>query len=139
VPIRYWALTQAVLPSLNFPDNRWFCSNTVHVINLCPESTAQRRECSGCMCGADQCEGISAILLKFNQLGYKFCCFDGQKDPKKGKGKAPPKPPSGNRDDEEVAEIQNSKSMKLAESSPPPNSVLTHDNLSVAIVASGDV
>jgi hypothetical protein len=58
VPIGYRALTRAVLTSLNFPDNHWFCSNTVHVINLCPESTAQRWDYSGYTCGADQCEGI---------------------------------------------------------------------------------
>jgi hypothetical protein len=48
VPIGYRALTRAVLPSLNLPDNHWFCSNTV-----CPESTAKRRDCSGYTCGAD--------------------------------------------------------------------------------------
>ncbi len=87
--IGYRALTWAVLLSLNSPDNCWFCSNTVHVINLCPESTAQRWDCSGYMCGTDQCEGI-AILLKFNQLGHKFCCFDGQKDPQTRKGQGSP-------------------------------------------------
>jgi hypothetical protein len=58
VPIGYRALMRAVLLSLNSPDNCCFYSNTVHVINLCPESTAQRWDCSKYMCGADQCEGI---------------------------------------------------------------------------------
>ncbi len=87
MPIGYQALTRAVLPSLNLPDNCWFSSNTVHVINICPESTAQRQDCSGYTYGADQCKGIRAILLKIDQLGHIFCCFDGQKDPqKKGQG-----------------------------------------------------
>jgi hypothetical protein len=63
----------------------------------------------------------------------------GKRIRKKGKGKAPPKPPSGNRDDEEVAERQGLKSMRLVKSSPPANSVLTNDNSNVAMVASGDV
>jgi hypothetical protein len=63
----------------------------------------------------------------------------GKRIRKKGKGKAPPKPPSVNRDDEDVAERQGSKSMRLAKSSPPANSVQTNDNLSVAIVALGDI
>jgi hypothetical protein len=58
---------------------------------------------------------------------------------KKGKGKAPPKPPSSNRDDEGVFERQHSKSLRLADSSPPPNSVLTKDNSNAAMVAQGDV
>ncbi len=63
----------------------------------------------------------------------------GKRIRKKGTGKAPPKPPSGNRDDEEVAEIQGSKSIRLAESSPPANSVLANNNSNAAMVASGDV
>ncbi len=63
----------------------------------------------------------------------------GHRIHKKGKGKATPKPPSGYRDDEEVAERQGSKSMRLAKSSPPANSVPTNDNLSMEIVASGDI
>ncbi len=140
MPIGYRALTRAVLPSLNLPDNLWFYSNTVHIINLCPESTAQRQDCSGYTCDADQCEGIRAMLLKFNQLGHKFCSFDGQnRICRKGMNKAPPKPPSGNRDDEEVAKRQGSKSMRLTISSPPLNSVQTNDDSSAAFVASGYV
>jgi hypothetical protein len=58
---------------------------------------------------------------------------------KKGKGKAPPKPPSGSRDDDGVFERQRLKSLRLADSSPPPNSVLTKDNSNGAMVAPGDV
>jgi hypothetical protein len=63
----------------------------------------------------------------------------GKRIRKKGKGKAPHKPPSVNRDDEEVAERQGLKRMRLAKPSPPTNSVLTNDNLNAAMVASGDV
>ncbi len=58
---------------------------------------------------------------------------------KKGKGGASPKPPSGNRDDEGVFERQHSNSLRLADSSAPANSVLTKDNLNVAMVVPGDV
>jgi hypothetical protein len=65
----------------------------------------------------------------------------GKKISKKGKGKAPPtpKPPSGNREDEKVAERQGLKSIRITKSSPPANSVPTNDNLSMAIVASGEI
>ncbi len=58
---------------------------------------------------------------------------------RKGKDKAPHKPPSGNKDDEKVAERQDLKSMRLAKSSPPANSVLTNDNSITAVVALGNI
>jgi hypothetical protein len=63
----------------------------------------------------------------------------GKRIHRKEKGKPPPKSPSGNRDDKEVADRQVQKSMRLAKSSPPANSVPTNDNSSAAIVASGDI
>ncbi len=74
---------------------------------------------------------INLVTSSIVLMGKRIC--------KKGKGNAPPKPPSGNRDDEEVAERQVFKSMRLAKSSPPTNLVLANDNSNTAMVASENV
>jgi hypothetical protein len=58
---------------------------------------------------------------------------------KRVKGKALPKPPSGDRYDEGVGEGQGSKSLRLANISTPANVVQVKDNLNAAMVAAGDV
>jgi hypothetical protein len=63
----------------------------------------------------------------------------GKRIRRKAKDKAPPKPSSGNRDNEVVSERQCPKSMRLAKFSPLPNSVPTDDNSSAANVESEDI
>jgi hypothetical protein len=57
---------------------------------------------------------------------------------KRVKSKAPPKPPSGDRDYEGEGEGGGSKSLRLANFSPPANVVQVKDKSNTAIVVAGD-